>query len=112
MTEQSKRYRNSFSGDITTAYQVCTEGLAPFYVVAFPFPCRGSYYMPQEEFEVTWLELEKEVKVNFAEEGGGIITPTVEGFRLHSIPQYGGEPSLEGVFKTLKEAEDIANSWT
>lgn len=49
--------------------------------------------------------VDKTIKHNWHEDGGGLIVPTEYGFVLYEVPQYGGEPCFVGHFKTLDEAK-------
>lgn len=55
---------------------------------------------------------EREVAINWSEEGGGLAVNTGYGWCLYQVPQYGGEPIFSAHFKTLDEAIAVAEKWT
>lgn len=59
-----------------------------------------------------YINYERKLRLDgdFFEEGGWYIVED-EGFNLYSIPQYGGEESFEGNFKTIKEAIEKAKTF-
>lgn len=59
------------------------------------------------------LTMGKPCCVNWYDGGGGIVHLIGDKLFLYSIPQYGGEETLEGTFN-LDEAEklvDLAHTW-
>jgi len=59
-----------------------------------------------------WKNTENCTNYNWSEGGGSIIKKVNEGYEHWCVPQYGGEPVFDNLFKTIEEVKKVSDTYT